>query len=120
MDKIEAKKVFGENLRKLRIARGITQEELSDKLGYSSRSSINKIEAGERDMPRSKVEQASKILGVSPLELFRNAPIEDDEIIDVEVDKMLVEITKNYDKLNDANRMRLSAYIQALIDSQEE
>ena len=120
MDKIEAKRIFGQNLRKLRIAKGITQDELATKLGYTSRSTINKIESGRSDMPRSKVEQASKILGVSPLELFRNAPIEDDEIIDVEVDKMLVEITKNYDKLNDANRMRLSAYIQALIDSQEE
>ena len=53
MENKDVKKIFGENLRKIRKLRGITQDELSEKLGYSSRSSINKIEKGERDMPRS-------------------------------------------------------------------
>ena len=119
MDKKEAAQIFGENLRKLRIAKGITQDELAKKLGYTNRSSINKIEVGGRDMPRSKIELAAKILGVSPLELFKNSPI-DDEVIDTIVDDQLTIITEKYEQLNESNRMRLSAYIQALIDSQEE
>lgn len=119
MERKEAMVIFGSNLRKIRQARGMSQEELALKLGYNSRSSINKIEAGDRDMPRNKIEQAAKILGVSPLELFKNSPIED-EVIDTIVNDRLMEITTSYEKLNENNRMRLSAYIQALLDSQEE
>ena len=118
MDKLEAKQIFGSNLRKLRMAKGITQEEFSTKLGYSSRSSINKIEAGERDMPRNKIELAAKILGVSPLELFKNEPIEE-PIIESYIDEYMQSIGEQVEKLNDTNKMRLSAYLQALIDSQE-
>lgn len=120
MNKKEAAKIFGENLRRIRQARGMTQEELAVKLGYSNRASINKIEVGGRDMPRSKIEQAAKVLGVSPLELFRNEPLDADSFIETETDKVLVEITDKYEKLNDVNRMKLSVYLQALIDSQED
>ena len=43
-----------------------------------------------------------------------------EEYIDTFVDKQLLEIEDNYKNLNEKNRMKLSAYIQALIDSQEE
>lgn len=119
MNNEEAKKIFGQNLRKIRISKRMSQDELARKLGYVSRSSINKIEVGRSDMPRSKIELAAKILGVSPLDLFKNAPIED-EIIDTIIDDQITILAESYEKLNDANRMRLSAYIQALIDSQEE
>lgn len=119
MNNEEAKKIFGQNLRRIRVSKNMTQDELAKKLGYTNRSSINKIEVGRSDMPRSKIELAAKILGVSPLELFKNSPI-DDEVIDTIVDDQLTIITEKFEKLNESNRMRLSAYIQALIDSQEE
>lgn len=119
MNKEEAKKIFGENLRRIRQAKGVTQDELAKALGYINRSSINKIETGRSDMPRSKIEQAARILGVSPLELFKNEPLESDAILDTEVDQVLLSITKDFDKLNDTNRMKLSVYFQALMDSQE-
>lgn len=119
MNNEEAKKIFGQNLRRIRVSKNMTQDELAKKLGYTNRSSINKIEVGRSDMPRSKIELAAKILGVSPLELFKNSPI-DDEVIDTIVDDQLTIITEKYEQLNESNRMRLSAYIQALIDSQEE
>ena len=34
---------------------GLTQDELARKLGYKSRSSIQKIEKGENDIPQSKI-----------------------------------------------------------------
>ena len=116
-EKAEIKKKFGENLKRLRESRGITQEEFAIKLGYVNRSSINKIETGRSDMPRSKIAEAAKILNVSPLELFRNEPL---DVVDVEVmvDKELQLLTENYSNLNEANKTRLLAYIQALIDSQ--
>lgn len=116
MNKKEAKKIFGNNIRKLRTARGITQEEFSVRLGYSSRSSINKIESGERDLPRSKIALAASILGVSPLDLFSEEEIEAD-IIMTETDN---ELFLEYSKLTDKNKEKLSVYLQALLDSQEE
>lgn len=76
MNKVEAKKVFGENLKKLRLARNMSQEELAKALGYTNRSSINKIELGKNDMPRSKVARAAQVLGVSPLKLFEVCDLE--------------------------------------------
>lgn len=119
MDKEEAKRIFGENLKQIRISKGVTQEELAKKLGYSSRSSINKIEVGRSDMPRSKIEQAARVLGVSPLELFKNEPISEEQILDVVVDKQMQELAQGFEQLSDTNKMKLSVYLQALIDSQD-
>lgn len=41
---------------------GMSQEELAQKMGYKSRSSINKIESGTNDIPQSKVEAFAKAL----------------------------------------------------------
>ena len=117
MTKEEAKKIFGENLKKIRIARGMSQEELALKLGYVNRSSINKIEVGRSDMPRSKIALAAKILGVSPLELFKNDPFETEPELtpDFVQDGILIEVNK----LNDKNKELLKTYLKALLDSQE-
>ena len=71
MDKNEAKRIFGENLKRLRVACGMSQDELAKALGYTNRSSINKIELGKNDMPRNKIARAAEVLGVSPLEFFK-------------------------------------------------
>lgn len=46
---------FGKLVKELREAHGMTQEELAYKIGYKSKSSINKIEIGKQDMPRPKL-----------------------------------------------------------------
>ena len=38
--------IVGKNIKKRRIALGLTQEDLAKKLGYKSKSTINKIEKG--------------------------------------------------------------------------
>ncbi len=44
----------------------MSQEELACKLGYKSRSSINKIEKGENDIPQSKIIAFAKALDTTP------------------------------------------------------
>jgi repressor LexA len=61
---------IGEKIKQARIAKGLTQEELAEKLGYKSRSSINKIETGGRDIPRSQIQKIADILEVSPISLL--------------------------------------------------
>lgn len=56
---------IGENIKNARLKRKWTQEELAARMGYKSKSTINKIELGINDIPQSKVEQFSKVLGIS-------------------------------------------------------
>lgn len=112
MDREEIKKKFGEKVKELRIARGMSQDELAHRLGYTNRSSVNKIELGKNDLPRKKVELLAAVLGVDPLIFFKDEAEAD---IAVPEDDILIDI----EKLNDVNRARLEAYIQALLDSQE-
>lgn len=57
---------IGVKIKRERERIGLSQAELARRVGYSSRSTINKIEKGERDIPRDKVEKFAQILGVNP------------------------------------------------------
>lgn len=60
---------MSELYRRIRARReelGMSQEELANKLGYKSRSSINKIEKGENDIPQSKIVSFAKALRTTP------------------------------------------------------
>lgn len=59
-----------EKIRQLREEQGLSQQDLADKMGYKSRSAINKIELGLRDISHSKVIAFAEALGVSPAYLF--------------------------------------------------
>ena len=53
---------FGERVKARRIELGLSQEELARKLGYTSRSTINKIENGTNDVVQTKVVDFAKAL----------------------------------------------------------
>ncbi len=55
----------GERIRNRRIELGMSQDELAKKVGYKSRSSVNKIEMS-RDLPLTKVQKMANALDVSP------------------------------------------------------
>ena len=48
----------------------MTQDELAKKLGYKTRSSVNKIELGLSDIPQSKIEAFAKALNTTPGDLM--------------------------------------------------
>lgn len=54
---------IGKKIRKLREEKGMTQQELANKVGYKSRVSINKIEL-QRDLPINKLIPIAKALDV--------------------------------------------------------
>lgn len=57
---------LGIRIKNRREELGLTQAELAKKLGYKSRSSINKIEIGDNDLPQSKIIVFAKALNVTP------------------------------------------------------
>lgn len=59
------KNKFGERVKERRIALGMSQDELAKKLGYASRSTINKIENGTNDVVQTKVAEFARALDTS-------------------------------------------------------
>lgn len=59
-----------ENIKSLRKARGWSQQQLAESVGYGDRSSIAKIESGKVDLPRSKIAEFAKVFGVTPAYLL--------------------------------------------------
>ena len=60
----------GENILRMRKQLGWTQEELATKMGYKSKSTINKIELGINDIPQSKIVKFADVLGTTPAHLM--------------------------------------------------
>lgn len=61
---------IGINIRNRRKELNMTQEQLADKMGYKSKSSINKIEIGENDIPQSKIVRFAEALHTTPAYLM--------------------------------------------------
>lgn len=59
-----------ERIRRLRQENNMSQDELAKKTGYTSRSTINKIEAGKIDISRTKIKVFADALGVTPAYLM--------------------------------------------------
>lgn len=57
---------IGKNILAARKRAGLTQEELAAKVGYKTKSAINKIELGVRDLPQKKIVQFADALGTTP------------------------------------------------------
>ena len=61
---------IGNRIKELRLKKGYTQEELAKKMGYTSRSTINKIEKGIVDISQSKIIDFANALNTTPLYLL--------------------------------------------------
>lgn len=59
-------KSIGNRIKNRREELGLSQDELAQKLGYKSRSSINKIESGERNLTQSKIKAIADALNTTP------------------------------------------------------
>lgn len=66
-----------DRIKKRREELNLSQEELANKLGYKSRSSINKIELGLSDIPFSKIEDFAKALETTPSYIMGWTPEEE-------------------------------------------
>lgn len=61
---------IGERIKHRRELLGMSQDELAKKVGYKSRSSINKIETDGRGLPQSKIVAFAKALETTPAYLM--------------------------------------------------
>ena len=61
---------IGKNIRHFRENLGWSQEELARRMGYKSKSTINKVEQGVNDIPQKKIAEYAAVLGVAPAVLL--------------------------------------------------
>lgn len=62
--------IIGSNIRKRRLEMEYSQDQLAKLVGYSSRSSVNKIELGLTDITQTKIEAFAKALNTTPTALM--------------------------------------------------
>lgn len=93
---------IGEKIKARRLEIGMSQRELARKMGYSSNSTLNRIENGTVDVTQARVIQFSKALNCSIAYLM-----------DWEEDK------KTTDNLTDGEKMLLSLFRQVPVDMQD-
>lgn len=94
---------FGNRVREYRIARGMSQNELAIKAGYTSRSTIAKIESGKADVPRSKIVQIAQALGVDPVALT----------LDVQPTQEDIDLARRIARIDDYRRRLIEAILDA-------
>ncbi len=100
-NKEEYLRELGGRVRDYRMLQGMSQDELATKAGYTSRSSISKIEHGKADIPRSQIIAIAAALNIDPTMLT---------IIDIkEPTDEEIELARKI--------QRLDAYRRALVES---
>lgn len=57
---------IGDRIRKRREELGLSQDELGKRIGYKSRSSINKIELGWRNLTQARIKAIADALETTP------------------------------------------------------
>lgn len=99
-----------ERIKRRREDLGMSQETLANKLGYTDRSSIAKIESGLNDLTQSKIEAFAKALDTTPaylmgwVEIPNTLHLTDHETKLIKAYREKPEMQSSVDKLLDINK----------------
>jgi len=88
---------LGENIRARRLELGISQGELAKRSGYSSASTINKIESNLNGVPEYKLNKIAKALETTPADLLSERRQKDEWVSADIVDIRTVPVIKRVD-----------------------
>lgn len=92
-------------IKELRLLRGLSQEELGKKVGYTGRSMVNRVESGKVDIPRDKITAFAKALEVTETYLMGLSELTEEE------NKLLLA----YNELNEEGKEVAVNLIQGLV-----
>ena len=93
---------IGERIKTLREQRQMTQDELAIRVGYKHKTSVNKIETGERKLMQDKIMAFAKALQTTPEVIMGWAPIEEPKEVLFSVDE--IRLIKKYRALDDRGK----------------
>ena len=112
---------IGENIRRKREELGLSQEELATRMGYKSKSTINKIELGINDIPQNKIAKFAEVLGTTPAVLMgwvdeqteKKNDVLANIVLQLRKDAELLEMVEKLSRLNHENRQALKPVLNA-------
>ena len=118
---------IGENIRRRRMELKMTQEELAVLVGYTSKSTINKIEQGVNDVQQSKIIKFAEALHTSPAVLMGWVDEKTGKKNDARAsiafqssyDKELFEMIEKLSKLTPEKRQVVKAVLDAVSTSEK-
>lgn len=88
---------IGERIKKRRKELGITQEDLSNKLGYRSKTTIAKIENGTNDIMQNRVMDFAKALQTTPAYLMGYADLNEQNDISDKLKELIDQLQDEKD-----------------------
>ena len=116
----------GKNIAAARKRAGMTQEELASRVGYKTKSAINKIELGIRDLPQKKIAAFAKALGVTPGHLmgWDEKPAEELQgmgalAAEIIMDQDAMEMAREYMQLSEADRYAVRLVMASMAEKQK-
>jgi len=91
----ETNKMIGRIIRRRRIELGLSQEELAERCGFKSKSSINKMESGVQGLPQSKIITVAKALETTPGYILGWEGVEENHQQDYYTDQVTAQIAED-------------------------
>ena len=125
---------IGERIRKRREELNMSQAELARILGYKSRTSVYKMELGERGLPQKKIKQIAEALHTTPEYImgWEEKPKEeqptgnririkkrDGTVIEFDSTKLIETINKALGNLNEPAQNKVLNYIEDLQENRK-
>lgn len=104
-----------EKIKVLRKRSGWSQTELAQRVGYTDKSMISKIEKGSVDIPRSQVVKFAEVFNITASELIGEAAPEVSTVLD-DLEKVII---SNFRKLSPQNKKAVSVLIKTMADNDE-
>ena len=100
------------NIKMCRLSRGWSQTDLANKVGYSDKSMISKIEKGAVDLSQSQIVKFAEVFSVSPCDLFGDT---DTPVATLSLSPDRKDLLDKYDSLNDEGKAKLIERADELI-----
>ncbi len=108
---------IGERIRYRREQLELTQEELARKIGYKSKTSINKIELGIQNLKQSKIKAIADALQTTPGYIMGWEGIDEREKYMKAL--RLEAYMEKFAKLNEANKEAIETMTEVMLRNQE-
>ena len=114
---------IGEKIKTRRKELGWSQELLAEKMGYTSKSTITRIEKGYNDVSQKNIAKFAEILNVSIAYLMEwdTSNLKYDVNVDLNDTNLTVEnFSSKFSKLSDSNRENVLRYIDFLASQEHQ
>jgi transcriptional regulator with XRE-family HTH domain len=99
----------------------MTQEELATRMGYKSRSTINKIEVGVNDIPQSKIVKFAEVLQTTPAYLLgweqvqKKNDVLTDIVVRLRTDEEFCSVVEGLNKLDTAQLASIKQIVETFL-----